>query len=278
MLLETEPSLNDKDFKRISELVYSHCGISLHAGKKQLVQARIAKRIRGSQFKSVSDYIDHVLADTSGKEMTTLTDLLSTNLTSFFREQAHFDYLNKTFLPALMQRKRESRRIRVWSAGCSTGEEPYSLAMTLLESVQGCGEWDVKLLATDISTRVVQTAQTAVYEADRLGGIDAARKAKYFTSYKANGRATHQVAPTVRKLIQFRYLNLMEPWPFSGPFDFIFCRNVMIYFDKPTQEKLVQRYWEHLDRGGLLFTGHSESLTGINHRFKYVQPTIYAKL
>jgi chemotaxis protein methyltransferase CheR len=277
MLLEQTQILGDRDFKRISELVYDHCGISLPDGKKQLVQARIAKRMRGSNFKSVSDYLDHLLADTTGKELTQLTDLISTNLTSFFREQAHFDYLKKTFLPALLQRKENDRRIRVWSAGCSTGEEPYSLAITLLEAVAGSGDWDIKILATDISTRVIETAQRGVYDAERVAPVDTARKSKYFTSYKTEGRPQHQVMPTVRKLVQFRYLNLMEPWPFTGPFDFIFCRNVMIYFDKPTQEKLIQRYWECVDRGGLLFTGHSESLTGINHRFGYVQPTIYAR-
>lgn len=272
-VVTTDLSLSDADFRRLSELVYRHCGINLHEGKRQLAQARLAKRMRDGDFATASDYLDFVVSDTSGRELTSLTDAISTNLTSFFREKAHFDHLTRAFLPSLVKAKGDRGRLRAWSAGCSTGEEAYTIAITLLESLPG---WDVKILATDISTRVLATASAGEYGADRVGSIDPGLRSKYFAP-RDSRTGLFRVGQQVRSLIQFRHLNLMQPWPFSGPFDFIFCRNVMIYFDKPTQEKLVQRYWDCLDRGGLLFTGHSESLTGISHRFRYVEPSIYAK-
>jgi chemotaxis protein methyltransferase CheR len=275
-----EIPLTDREFTRLSALIYKQCGINLHGGKQQLVQARLAKRLRTGGFDSVSAYLDHVLADATGAELTSLIDSISTNLTSFFREVKHFDYLVQKFLPALIERKVKAggdRRIRAWSAGCSTGEEPYSLAITLLDAVAGKGAWDIKLLATDISTKVLRSAQQGTYDTERVAPVSAAQKAKYFTRYRAAGVETYQAMPSLREIIRFRHLNLMEDWPFIGPFDFIFCRNVMIYFDKPTQERLVRRYFNCLPAGGMLFTGHSESLTGIAHDFRYVEPTIYAR-
>jgi chemotaxis protein methyltransferase CheR len=275
----TDTLLTNPEFARLRALVYEHCGINLHDGKKQLVQARLAKRLRAGSFESVSDYLDHVLADASGGELTALIDSISTNLTSFFREVKHFEHLSARFLPALIDRKSKSnhRRIRAWSAGCSSGEEAYSLAITLLDAVAGKGTWDVKILATDISTKVLRAAKQGTYGADRVEPVSPQQISKYFTTYRAAGEKTFHVMPAVREIVRFRHLNLMEEWPFTGPFDFIFCRNVMIYFDKTTQERLVRRYYDCLPSGGLLFTGHSESLTGIAHHFRYVEPTIYAK-
>ena len=277
MITESALILSERDFSMISEMVHRHCGINLHDGKKELVQARIAKKLRLGGFGSASAYMDHVLADDSGERFADLVDSLSTNLTSFFRESNHFDFLAQGFLPSLIERKHTTRdfRIRAWSAGCSTGEEPYTLAMTLLEAIDGRGSWDVKLLATDISRRVLQVAQRGVYEKARLEKVPQPLRLKHFQP--GPGRAEAQASEQLRGMIRFNYLNLQEAWPFSGPFDFIFCRNVMIYFDKPTQERLINRFFDCLDRGGMLFTGHSESLTGIKHSFRYVQPTIYAK-
>jgi len=215
----------------------------------------------------------------TGEEFTHLIDSLSTNLTSFFREMGHFDFLLDSYLPALLLKKRKLRssRIRAWSAGCSTGEEAYSLAITLLHATGDGTGWDIRLLATDISTHVLQIAKKGRYEKSRVEAVPAALKSRYLLPGRLGDKAVCQVAPAVRNVVRFAYLNLMEPWPFSGPFDFIFCRNVMIYFDKPTQQRLVNRFWDYLESGGLLFTGHSESLTGVNHEFRYVQPTIYAK-
>lgn len=273
-----EVVLSDEDFSRISQMVYDHCGINLHDGKKELIRARLAKRLRAGRFKTFSDYMEHVQKDETGREFSDFIDTLSTNLTSFFREQQHFDYVQNTLLPRLIAKKQKekNRRVRVWSAGCSSGEEPYSIAITLLDNLPP-GPWDTRILATDISTRVLETAKAGLYDADRVAPVPPPQKTKYLSPKTEKGRKVFEVCPAIREKITFRYLNLMEDWPIKGPLDFIFCRNVMIYFDKPTQAKLVGRFFNLLDSGGVLFTGHSESLTGIEHQFKYVQPTIYMK-
>ena len=279
-ILETDNVvLTEREFRRISELVYQHCGINLHDGKKELVRARLAKWLREGNFKSFDDYIQHVLDDKTGREFSILIDSLSTNLTSFFRERQHFEYLSEKFLSKMMERRRSQQRfkIRGWSAGCSSGEEPYSIAITLLEAVSGQGRWDVKLLATDISTRILEAARKGVYEKERIASVGPAQKNKYLLSVLDQGQKMYQVSDALRNVVIFKYLNLIKDWPVRGPVDFIFCRNVMIYFDKPTQQNLINRFWNVLDSGGILFTGHSESLTGIKHKFEYIQPTIYMK-
>ena len=275
--------LTEKDFRNISKLVYEHCGINLHVGKKELIRARLAKRLRHGNFKSFSDYLKHVLEDKTGKEFSILIDSISTNLTSFFREGQHFEFLRSRFIPSLLEQKAKSRnfRIRAWSAGCSSGEEPYSIAITLLDAVQGQGRWDIKILATDISTSILDTAQRGVYDKQRIEPVSPMQRQKYLmTSHTADKQKAFEVSKSLKDVVIFKYLNLMEDWPInpSGGIDFIFCRNVMIYFDKRTQENLVNRYWNVLAPKGILFTGHSESLTGIEHKFKYIQPTIYMKL
>ncbi|MBN2513237.1 MAG: protein-glutamate O-methyltransferase [Sedimentisphaerales bacterium] len=277
-VLQDNIILTDQEFEQISALVYEHCGIDLHDGKKELVRSRLGKLLRQKEFSSFADYYKYVLSDSSKSALTELTDAISTNLTSFFRESQHFDFVSQTLLPELIGRKTgASRKIRCWSAGCSSGEEPYTIAITLLENLPQAGDWDIKILATDISSRVLQRASDGIYDAERVEPVPPAAKNRYLSKVRHNGQQMFQVSSALKKMIIFKYLNLMEPWPFRGPMDFIFCRNVMIYFDKPTQQKLVNRYWEVLDRGGYLFTGHSESLTGITHKFRYVQPTIYRK-
>jgi len=278
-LTMNEVTLSENDFRRISDMVYQHCGINLHAGKKELVRARLAKRVRLGKFRTFQDYMKNVLEDKTGKEFSTLVDSLSTNLTSFFRERQHFDFLNTDFLPPLLEQKRKKRcfKLRVWSSGCSSGEEPYSIAITLLDAVEGAGRWDIKVLATDISTSILETARRGVYDSERVEPVPALQKNRYLIPRKLNREKVYEVSERLRDVVVLRYLNLMKDWPIKGPLDFIFCRNVMIYFDKSTQERLVNRFWELLEDGGVLFTGHSESLTGIEHKFNYVQPTIYMK-
>jgi len=272
-------SLSEADFRRISELVYDHCGINLHDGKKELVRARLAKRLREGHFRTFAEYIQHVLNDPTGREFSVLVDSLSTNLTKFFREDQHFEYMRTQLLPRIITGKQRGGacRIRGWSAGCSSGEEPYSIAITLLEAIQGKGRWDVKLLATDVSTRILERAKKGLYEKDRIDPISLPLRNRYLIRRREGAREMYEVGPALRELTIFRYLNLMQDWPIKGPLDFIFCRNVMIYFDKPTQGRLINRFYDLLGPGGVLFTGHSESLTGIEHAFKYVQPTIYMK-
>jgi chemotaxis protein methyltransferase CheR len=168
-------------------------------------------------------------------------------------------------------------KIRAWSAGCSSGEEPYTIAIVLNEAIKGKGRWDIKVLATDISTRMLDSAKHGVYDSQRVQPVPNMQKQKYLIPKTNRGVTEYEANSILKNTISFRYLNLMDRWPFRGPMDFIFCRNVMIYFDKPTQERLINRYWDTLASGGILFTGHSESLTGIEHKFKYIQPTIYMK-
>lgn len=278
-LMLQEIVLGEREFRVISDLVYEHCGINLHEGKRELVRARLAKRLREGDFRTFSDYIRYVMEDPTGQEFALLIDALSTNLTKFFREEQHFEYLRSRWLPRLLEAKqsRHDCRLRGWSAGCSSGEEPYSIAITLLEAVVGRGRWDIKLLATDVSTRVLEKAQQGLYERDRVEPIPPALRNKYLVRTKSDGAEWYEVGSSLRNVVLFRHLNLMQDWPVKGPIDFVFCRNVMIYFDKPTQNRLINRFYDLLAPGGILFTGHSESLTGIEHKFKYVQPTIYAK-
>jgi chemotaxis protein methyltransferase CheR len=271
--------LTEREFEQISRLVYDHCGIDLRDGKQELVRSRLNKLLHKRDFARFADYYRYVVSDTTGQALMELTDAISTNLTSFFREKQHFDFLSDVFLPELILRKSaESRKIRCWSAGCSSGEEPYTIAITLLESLSKNTSWDCKILATDISNRVLERASRGIYDAERVESIPPPAKNSYLTKLRKKGtQPAFQVNPILREMVTFKYLNLMESWPFKGPLDFIFCRNVMIYFDKPTQQKLIHRFWDMLGKGGILFTGHSESLTGIQHQFRYVQPTIYRK-
>jgi chemotaxis protein methyltransferase CheR len=279
MSLLQDVVLSEKEFRLISDLVHDRCGINLHDGKKELVRARLAKRLREGGFHTFSDYLKHVAEDPTGQEFSILVDSLSTNLTKFFREDQHFDYLRESFLPRLLASKQQRHdiRIRAWSAGCSSGEEPYSIAIVLLEALRDKSRWDVKLLATDVSTRILRQAQNGLYDTQRVAPIPLPLRNKYLVRMRDRGTDVYGVSDTLRNVIIFRYLNLMEDWPIKGPLDFIFCRNVMIYFDKPTQGTLINRFYDLLAPGGVLFTGHSESLTGIKHRFQYVQPTIYTK-
>ncbi len=272
--------LSDRDYQHVRELVHELAGISLNDGKRELVVARLSKRIRQLGLKSVGQYLTYVREQKSQDELITMLDALSTNLTSFWREAQHFDYLGQQTLPALAARAQRNGfyRLRAWSAGCSSGEEPYSLAMLALHTLPDADRWDLKILATDLSTRVLATARAGVYSAERLKTVPPALRHAYFVNERTSRGKQHRVAEPVRACVSFARLNLMESWPMRGPMDFIFCRNVMIYFDKPTQTRLVSRFHELLKPGGTLFIGHSESLTGIDHGFRYVRPTIYEKV
>ncbi len=200
-----------------------------------------------------------------------MIDALTTNKTSFFREIQHFIFLREQILPKLPK-----KQLRIWSAACSSGEEPYSIAILLAESLPNFKNWDTRILATDISTKVLAKAKEAVYETEILEPIPQDWRQKYFKKEDPQGK-TWRLAPELRNLISLARLNFMEKFPMRGPFDVIFCRNAMIYFDKPTQEMLVRRFYDLIAPGGYLFVGHSESLTGAKHDFKYIQPAIYQK-
>jgi chemotaxis protein methyltransferase CheR len=273
MMLE----LRDTEFEKISQLVYSHCGIHLHDGKKELVKARLSKRIREGNFPSFADYYDYVKTGEGTDEFIAMIDSLSTNLTSFFREDGHFRALAR-FVPAMLREeaRRGKPRLRFWSAGCSTGEEPYTIAITALEASQGLNA-ELQILATDISTKVLKKAEQSIYHADRVRTVPPDLLKKYFQIGQGNWAGHYRLKKEVRSLVSFQRFNLMDPMTAGDPYDAIFCRNVMIYFDKNTQEGLVNRFYNKLAKGGYLFIGHSESLTGLTHAFKYLEPSLYRK-
>jgi chemotaxis protein methyltransferase CheR len=281
-LIQPQPAsiqLSQSDFKKVCDIVHDLAGIHLHEGKRELVVARLSKRIRQLGMKSVGDYLTYVREQNTQEELVTMLDALSTNLTSFWRESQHFDYVAKNTLPWVVARCRQSGdwRVRIWSAGCSSGEEPYGLAMLMLHELDKPSQYDLKILATDLSTKVLGIAKAAVYSAERVKPIPQDIRRLYITEESTNYGKQYRVSQEIKSLVSFARLNLMESWPMRGPMDFIFCRNVMIYFDKPTQTKLVKRFHELLRPGGTLFVGHSESLTGIEHNFRYVRPTVYER-
>lgn len=266
--------LSEKQFRKISRLAYEMCGIKLGHGKEGLVKSRLSKRLRLLGLGNFDSYLAYLENDTSGKELVTLIDSLTTNKTSFFREEQHFEFLRSQILPHYRDGR---QRMRLWSAGCSSGEEPYSIAMLLREEWPGIDQCDVRILATDISTRVLDLATKATYEEDTVREIHPQLLKKHFSCVRETPTRAYQVSDSVRKLVRLARLNLMKPWPMRGPFHVIFCRNVMIYFDKETQQGLIRRFWELLAPGGYLLVGHSESLTAASYRFKYVRPATYLK-
>jgi chemotaxis protein methyltransferase CheR len=263
-----EHELTAEQFTRVAALLYEHCGIAMRPGKEGLVRARLAKRMRKLSIPDFAAYLELVGKNPAGAEFGEMVDALTTNKTSFLRERAHFDFLRDSVLPSL------GHTVRIWSAGCSSGEEAYTLAMLLLESNVSSSARDVRILATDISQRVLTAARTGIYGTDLMSDVPAEWLRRHWTRTADDAYAA---TPPLRALVKFASLNLMEQWPMRGPFDAIFCRNVMIYFDKQTQQRLVERFWSLLRPGGHLFVGHSESLTGSAHRFRYVQPAVYVR-
>ena len=273
MATMTGKALSAAEFKAVSELMYGISGVNLTPGKEGLVESRLASRLRALSLDSFTEYLAFVKSDPKRVELTTLVDLLTTNKTNFFREVAHFDYLKECVLPDLAQR----RGARFWCAGCSSGEEPYTLAMVLAEAWNASQLSGVKILATDLSTRVLARAAAAEYDEAAIGDMAPERVRRHFNRSETQGGARYQVKQPLRQLVHTARLNLMGDWPMKGPFDVIMCRNVMIYFDAPTQERLVNRFHELLTPGGSLLVGHSESLTALSHSFTAVQPATYRK-
>lgn len=271
---EKEFPMSDKDFQRIARLAGKYTGIVLGDHKRDMVYGRIARRIRKLGLIRFKDYLDY-LESHQEKELSNFINVITTNLTSFFRENHHFDYLLEKVLPEVKRKQMGNKKIRIWSAGCSTGQEPYSIAMTL-NKFGFSSDWDVKVLATDLDSEVLAKAQSAVYSTSDVDGLDDTTVKNNFQRNEV--RKEVKVKERVSKYIHFKRLNLLENWPISGPFDFIFCRNVVIYFDKETQKVLFNRYAELLEVGGYLFIGHSENLHGITERFENLGNTIYRKI
>jgi chemotaxis protein methyltransferase CheR len=272
---EREFVFTDKDFNWLRELAYQRMGITLSEAKRELVYSRLSRRLRQVGLDSFKDYCT-LLQDGDEGEMINFTNAITTNLTAFFREAHHFEHMKTVVLPELFKKKSHARRLRIWSAGCSTGEEPYSIAMVVKESVPR--DWDVKILATDIDSNVLATAQQGIYNEDRVKGIQHHYLKRWFVKGKGSNAGVVRVSSELRDMITFQQLNLMEKWPIHGPLDIIFCRNVVIYFNKETQKNIFNRFADLIDMAGHLFIGHSESLHRVTDRFELLGKTIYQRV
>jgi len=273
--------LTDNDFSFICDFVYQSTGIVLNENKREMLYRRLTRIVRDRKLNSFSEYC-HLLRTQEKQEKDFFINAITTNLTSFFREQHHFDYLTTDELPRLLATKsrqaKGKKRLRIWSSASSTGEEPYSIAITILEAMRSViSAWDVKILATDIDSNVLAKGKAGVYEYQRIENIEEQFKQKYFKRGRGENKNNIRVNKELSDLITFKQLNLLHEWPIKGPFDVIFCRNVIIYFDKPTQQELFARYYDLLAPGGLLMLGHSENLGGYQQHFDNVGRTIFRK-
>jgi chemotaxis protein methyltransferase CheR len=266
-------SLSPRDFDQFRTLAHEKFGLDLPDGKQQLVAARLGKKMRELNLGSFHAYYQHVVEDRTGEALTAMIDALTTNHTGFFREAAHFDFLRRTVVPAFRFRT----TLPIWSAACSSGEEPYSIAFSLFEELGPECLSRMRILATDISTKVLGLAQAAVYSSDSFQGVSHDQLRRYVLKGEGKHKDRFLVKRQFRNAIEFRRWNLMEDLSQFGPFPAIFCRNVMIYFDRTTQQDLVNRLASRLEPGGYLFIGHAESLGGIDQPLAYVQPAIYKK-
>jgi chemotaxis protein methyltransferase CheR len=264
------------DFEFIIQLVYDRCRVRLHEGKQQLIRARLGKRLRHHGFETLGQYCDYLRRGGDDAEVTHLVDALTTNYTQFLREKDHFEFMVKTALPAMLAGA--TRRFSVWSAACATGEEPYSLAFYLSEHFPSAAGWDWRILATDISTKALAVGQGGVYPADRLSSVPPEWWKKYFQKGVGKWAGHCRIKPDLASRVAFHQINLLGEYTFQEKFEVIFCRNVMIYFDRPTQEQLVNKLSRHLAPNGYLLIGHSESLNGLNIGLRCLRPSIYQKV
>jgi chemotaxis protein methyltransferase CheR len=269
--------ISDAQYTKLASLVYSLCGINLGTSKKELLKARLVKRLRATGISDVRAYMNYLQQDADGSELISFLDCITTNKTDFFRENQHFEFLANDILPNLNKLCGPSAPLRIWSAACSTGEEPYTLSIVLLENQSLWKDRGAGILASDISTKVLSHGKNGVYALERLVPIPKPILRTYFQRGVNRWEGHGRVRPQVKSLVEFKRINLMEPFSFEKAFHVIFCRNVMIYFDKPTREKLVGKFGECLVPGGYLFVGHSESLTGIEHKLKFVRPAVYRR-
>jgi chemotaxis protein methyltransferase CheR len=273
--------LSKDDFKFVCQFVYDNTGIVLNDSKREMLYRRLTRIVRERKLQSFGEYCQ-LLRDQGEQEKDFFINAITTNLTSFFRENHHFEYLTTEEIPTLLSNKRVhshgKKRLRVWSSASSTGEEVYSIAITLFEAMQDdLPQWDLKILATDIDSNVLAKGKAGIYDATRIEDLSQRLKQKYFFHGTGTNSQHVKVHNKLRNLITFKQLNLLHEWPIKGPFDVIFCRNVIIYFDKKTQQELFARYYDILAPGGLLFLGHSENLGNYQQYFSNVGRTIFRK-
>jgi chemotaxis protein methyltransferase CheR len=265
------------DFDSLRALVKAQSGITLGEAKRELVYGRVSRRLRALGLSAFADY-RRILAGAEGQaEMIEFINAVTTNLTSFFRESHHFDFLRDEYLPARVADAKGSRRIRIWCAAASTGEEPYSIAMSIAEAIPDWDRWDIKILATDLDTNVLQTCAAGEYGEDRVRGMQKSRLERFFDVAGEKSDRSYRIKPALASMISFRQLNLVHPLPMKGPIDIIFCRNVIIYFDKETQRALFSRVAPLQRPGDVLILGHSESLLQVSDAWTLMGKTIYRK-
>lgn len=273
--------LKDKEFKRFSAFIYDKVGIKLPSAKKIMLEARMQKRLKLLGLADFETYANFVFSrEGQENELVHLIDVVTTNKTDFFREAAHFDYLARTVLPEIIAGRGDCRSepIRLWSAGCSSGEEPYTLAMVLSELAEARRDFRFSILASDISTRILEQATKAIYPDDRIGPIPDSFKRKYLLRSKDRTSSLVRICPDIRALVTFKRINFMnDDLGLRQKMDIIFCRNVVIYFDKTTQQTLMGKFHRQLQNNGFLFLGHSESLNGLDVEFEAVASTVYRK-
>ncbi|MBF0584825.1 MAG: chemotaxis protein CheR [Magnetococcales bacterium] len=271
-------TLSDKDFQRLSAFIEATSGIQMPLSKKSMLTARIQKRLRLLKLHSFTDYVDSVLDphDTT-QELIHFLDIVTTNKTDFFREPNHFTFMTETAMPALMQKGVGiSRPLQIWSAPCSTGEEPYTMAMVIKEFAAQYNGYRANILGTDLSTRALQHAENAVYDMEKADPVPMNLKQKYMLKSKDRSVRQVRMKPEIREMVRFQHLNFMDnEYRISNPMEIIFCRNCLIYFDRPTAEKIVNKLCRHLVPGGYLFIGHSETLNRLNVPVTQIAPTVY---
>ena len=267
-------TLNENDFRKLITFIKGRYGIYL-SQKRQLIIGRLSNTVVSMGYSTFTEYIEHILSQKNPQDIELMLNKLTTNYTFFLRESAHFDYFRDTVLPYLEKTKRD-HVLSIWSAGCSSGQEPYTLSMILKEYFGSkAGNWDTRVLATDISQNALKAAASGIYDEESLSAIPSAWKQKYFK--RTNEAGVYQVADVLKNNVIFRTFNLMDPIRFKLKFDVIFCRNVMIYFDQQTKDALVQRFFNATVPGGYLFIGHSESLNKATTPYKYLMPSAYRK-
>lgn len=266
-------NISDQDFHRLVNYVKSNYGIDL-SQKRQLISGRLSNTITNMGYSDFTGYVDHIVSGKNAKDNEIMLNKLTTNYTYFYREKTHFDYFRDTILPYIVKTKEKNRVMSIWSAGCSSGEEPYTISMYLKEYFGAkASQWDTRILATDISRKILTSAVTANYSSESVSTLPASWQQKYFVK-SGNG---YSVTPALKQNVIFKTFNLMDPITFKKKFDLIFCRNVMIYFDQATKDALVRRFYNATLPGGHLFIGHSEGLTKATCPYEYVQPAIYRK-
>ena len=274
-------TLSDREFQRFSGFIYDHAGIKMPPAKKTMLEARLQKRLKANSIASFEEYSEYVFSPQGrAAELIHLIDVVTTNKTDFFREPGHFEFMVKTAIPTIIESRGDLLRdpLRIWSAGCSTGEEPYTLAMVLSEFAIGRPDFRAAITASDICTQVLQTAKTGIYPEERTDPIPLNLKKKYLTRSREKTKSLVRISPQLRSLVTFRRINFMDDdLGITEKMDIIFCSNVVIYFDKPTQQTLMRKFYKQLKPGGYLFIGHSETLSGLDVDFKAVASTVYRK-